>query len=163
MAYPQFGTTSVHMHALRQTMGDAGWRRWITALAANEPMLLDGNSSVVRMVGAGEIPIGFTDIDDVRAGIRAGLPIADAGIPDDTLIVRNSVGVVAGAPHPEEARQFLAFVRSATVSAQLEAVGAVEGSEPPENVRSLSAEEWRALIRDLDETSNVLAEVFVRN
>ena len=37
LAYPQFGTTATHFHALRQHWGDERWQAWCRALAANNP------------------------------------------------------------------------------------------------------------------------------
>ena len=39
LAYPQFGTTATHFHALRQHWGDERWQAWCRALAANKPLL----------------------------------------------------------------------------------------------------------------------------
>ena len=73
LAYPQFGTTATHFHALRQHWGDERWQAWCRALAANKPLLVDGNSVVVKMVGRGEAWIGLTDSDDIAAGQAGGL------------------------------------------------------------------------------------------
>ena len=51
LAYPQFGTTSTHFHALRQLWGEAAWEAWCRGIAANQPFLVDGNSVVVRTGG----------------------------------------------------------------------------------------------------------------
>src|SRR5262245_40540469 len=58
LAYPQFGTTATHFHALRAHWGEARWEAWCRGLAANAPLLVDGNSVVVRMVGRGEAQLG---------------------------------------------------------------------------------------------------------
>ncbi len=75
-AYPQFGTTGAHFHALRQLWGEAQWLAWCRALVANQAKLVDGNSVVVKLVGRGEAAIGLTDSDDILAGQREGLPVA---------------------------------------------------------------------------------------
>ena len=49
LAYPLFGTTATHFQALRQHSGDAPWQAWCRALNANKPMLVDGNSVVVKL------------------------------------------------------------------------------------------------------------------
>src|SRR5438445_933205 len=68
LAYPQFGTTATHFHALRQHWGDQPWQNWCRALAANKPLLVDGNSMVVKVVGGGSAWLGLTDSDDIAAG-----------------------------------------------------------------------------------------------
>src|SRR5215831_16984570 len=50
LANPQFGTTATHFQALRQYWGEANWEAWCRALAANKPLLVDGNSVVVKFV-----------------------------------------------------------------------------------------------------------------
>ena len=76
LAYPQFGTTATHFHALRQLWGESTWLVWCRELVANQAKLVDGNSVVVKLVGRGEAAIGLTDSDDILAGQREGLPVA---------------------------------------------------------------------------------------
>src|SRR5437899_282605 len=75
LAYPQFGTTGTHFHALRQHWDAEQWETWCRALAANKPLVVDGNSVVVKLVGKGEASIGLTDSDDIAEGQNNGLPI----------------------------------------------------------------------------------------
>ena len=58
-------------------VGEERWQAWCRALQANRPFLVDGNSVVVNLVGRGEAWIGLTDSDDIAAGRRDGLPIAE--------------------------------------------------------------------------------------
>ena len=76
LAFPQFGTTATHFHALKQLWGENAWLAWCRALAANKPFIVDGNSVAVKFVGRGEAWIGLTDSDDIAAGQREGFPIA---------------------------------------------------------------------------------------
>src|SRR5262245_17346420 len=76
LAFPQFGTTATHFHALKQLWGEERWLAWCRALAANKPFMVDGNSVVVKFVGRGEALIGLTDSDDIAAAQREGSPIA---------------------------------------------------------------------------------------
>jgi iron(III) transport system substrate-binding protein len=116
MAYPVYGTTAAHMVALRQLWGDEKWKKWCEDLAANKPFVVDGNSVVVKLVGAGEAWIGITDSDDLAAGQHDGLPIESipcvGPIGDEFLRIPNSIGVVKGAPHPREASYFRDFFKS---------------------------------------------------
>ena len=72
MANPQFGTTAAHFQALRQYWGEAKWESWCRALAANRPLLVDGNSVVVKFVAQGEALVGLTDSDDIADGQLKG-------------------------------------------------------------------------------------------
>jgi len=64
LAFPQFGTTATHFHALKQLWGEERWLAWCRALAANKPFIVDGNSVVVKMVARGEAWIGLTERAD---------------------------------------------------------------------------------------------------
>ena len=82
LAFPQFGTTATHFHALKQLWGEERWLAWCRALAANKPFIVDGNSVVVKQVARGEAWIGLTDSDDIvrrSAGRSAGRDVAAHG------------------------------------------------------------------------------------
>ena len=127
LAYPQFGTTATHFHALRQYWGDAKWEAWCRALAANKPFLVDGNSVVVRTVGRGDAWIGLTDSDDIAAGQAQGMPIAELPMTRETLLIPNTAGVVRGAPDPDAAQRLFEFLQRPQVLQQLVAAQALEG------------------------------------
>ena len=111
LAYPQFGTTATHFHALRQHWGDATWEAWCRALAANKPFLVDGNSVVVKTVGRGDAWIGLTDSDDIAAGQEEGLPIAPLPMTRGDALDPEYCGVVRGAPHPEAAQRLFEYLQ----------------------------------------------------
>jgi iron(III) transport system substrate-binding protein len=156
LAYPVYGTTAAHMTALRQKWGDARWRDWCRGLAANRPLIVDGNSMAVRLVGKGEAHIGLTDSDDIAAGIRNGFPIAAMPVTDEFLAVAASVGIVRGAPHRAEAEEFCRFAQSEEAVMRLVQESALE---------SLRAD-GAALVLDhpaaMDETRALLKTIFAR-
>ena len=162
LAYPQFGTTATHFHALRQHWGDKLWEAWCRALAANKPLLLDGNSVVVRMVGRGEAWIGLTDSDDVAAGQEEGLPVAPLPMSEETLLIPNTVGVVRGAPHPEAAQSLFEYLQRREVAQQLVAAHALEGFSANEVSIPTLKVNWEALLRDLEGTTAALNRIFLR-
>jgi iron(III) transport system substrate-binding protein len=130
LAYPLYGTTAAHMVALRQNWGDAKWKKWCENVAANKPFVVDGNSVVVRLVGAGEAWLGLTDSDDLAAGQRNNLPIASISAGSDFLRIPNTIGIVSSAPHVNEAKAFQDFIRSEGALKELVAANALEGIEP---------------------------------
>jgi iron(III) transport system substrate-binding protein len=157
LAYPVYGTTAAHMAALREFWGDAKWKKWIDALAANKPFIVDGNSVVVRMVGAGEALVGLTDSDDLAAGLRNHLPIAAAPASekaDEFLRIPNCVGMVAGAPHPSEAKAFVEFVQSEKIARELVNDHALESARSEGACLSLSS--------PVEETLQILRKTFAR-
>jgi iron(III) transport system substrate-binding protein len=162
LAYPQFGTTATHFNALRQHWGDRQWQAWCRALAANKPLLVDGNSVVVKMVGRGEAWIGLTDSDDVAAGQEESLPLAPLGMTEETLLIPNTVAVVSGAPHPEAAQRLFDYLRRREVVQQLVTAHALEGLSPSEVLIPTLKVNWDALLRDLEGTTACLNTIFLR-
>jgi iron(III) transport system substrate-binding protein len=158
LAYPMFGTTSAHFIALRREWGIAAWEQWCTALVANKPFLLDGNSAVVKLVGRGEAWIGMTDFDDIAAGQREGFPIVALPLSDGSLSIPNSVAIVQGAPHRDAAAKLQAYIISDAVVEKLIAVSALEGktAEIPADFS------WAALVPELEPAAESLKRIFLR-
>lgn len=163
IAFPQFGTTATHFHVLRQHWGGPLWQQWCRGLVGNGAKVLDGNSTVVRMVGRGEAWIGLTDSDDVAAGQREGLPVARAPELEGTLLfIPNTVGIVRGAPHPENAERLANYLqRQDTVRGLLEA-GAIQYAQVPALGRPVLAPDWDRLLKDLESTTKTLNGIFLR-
>jgi iron(III) transport system substrate-binding protein len=162
LAYPQFGTTATHLHALRQHWGDERWQAWCRALAANKPFLVDGNSVVVKMVGRGEAWIGLTDSDDVAAGQAEGLPIAPLPMNEETLLIPNTVAVVREAPHLPAAERLFEYLQQREVVQQLVAAHALEGFAASVVSTPTLKVEWDALLRELETTTAGLNRIFLR-
>ncbi len=122
IANPLFGTTATHVAALFSVWGEEQARNYFLALKANGARIVDGNSVVKDRVGAGDFVVGFTDTDDVNVGIEAGLPIR-ALYPDKsglgTLLIPNTVGLVAGCPHPEAGKKLIDYLLSKAVESKL--------------------------------------------
>ncbi|MFM1869224.1 MAG: Iron-utilization periplasmic protein precursor [Planctomycetota bacterium] len=141
IADPRFGTTRGHIAALdaawsvarsigtstnAQSTSLAGnsptLESWIDGLRANGVRVLSGgNAATVDAVASGEVTFGFTDSDDVFAAQARGLPIAFAlprtfakGVAGGgTMLVPNTVGLVAGRPERAEVDAVLAWIASA--------------------------------------------------
>ena len=173
LAFPQFGTTATHFHALRQLWGEERWLAWCRALAANKPFIVDGNSVVVKQVARGEAWIGLTDSDDVFAGQREGAPIAMLPISEEQLLIPNTVGVIRNAPHPANAQKLFEYLQRREVAEKLVQANALESSDgrAPQGPNSkdgasqrsaLRQPDWDALLRDLETTTKQLNEIFLR-
>ena len=132
MADPRFGTTGGHLAAMRTywagLAGDAYYEAFLMGLADNDVrMLPSGNAGVVRAVAAGEADLGLTDTDDVWAARAAGHDVqpiyARHGLEGvrggGTLLIPNTVGRVAGGPHPQAAGRLIDFLLSAEVERML--------------------------------------------
>jgi len=162
LAYPLFGTTSTHFLALRQAWGQERWLAWCRALQANKPFVVDGNSVVVNMVGKGEAWVGLTDFDDVLAGQEDKLPVDSILLKDDGFVIRNTVAVTAGAPHPRAAQQLLECLASADIVSALKDTGALEGSTPDPSAGIGKPVDWPQLLKSQEAAVNDLKTIFLR-
>jgi iron(III) transport system substrate-binding protein len=162
LAYPQFGTTGTHFHALRQLWGEGPWQTWCRALAANKPFLVDGNSVVVKTVGQGEAWIGLTDSDDIADAQREGLPVTPLPMSEETLLIPNTVTITRDAPHAQAAQRLFEYLQRRDVVERLVAAKALEGVSAGEvSVPTLKVN-WDALLRDLEGTTTKLNGIFLR-
>jgi iron(III) transport system substrate-binding protein len=162
MAYPQFGTTGTHFHALRQHWGAEPWETWCRMLAANKPLMVDGNSVVVKMVGKGEASIGLTDSDDIAEGESNGLPIMPLPINEETLLIPNTVAIIRNAPHPEPAEKLFEYLQSPAIAERLVAAKALEGTSISAASTPTLKVNWDSLLRDLEPVTANLNEIFLR-
>ena len=103
--------------------------------------------------------MGLTDSDDIEAGRREGLSVAALPISQEMLAIPNTVGIVRGAPHPEAAQKLSDHLTSPEVRAKLVAVAALEdGSAAGPTLHP----DWPVLLRDLDQSTARLQEIFRR-
>ena len=157
IALPLFGSTATYFQVLRQHWGAARWQAWCRALLANGVMTVDGISVVVQLVGRGEVALGLTDSDDVRAGLRNGLPIAGKPLGQDGMAIRNTLGHLRGAPHPGLARRLAEFLQSPAVRSALVEAGAIDPGEiPPTGVIA-----WPSLVEANAQAVNELQSIFL--
>jgi iron(III) transport system substrate-binding protein len=162
LAYPQFGTTATHFHALRQLWGPGAWLAWCQALEANQPILVDGNSVVVNQVGKGRAAIGLSDSDDIAEGQENGYPIAELPINNEILLIPNTVAIVRGAPHPDAAQRLAEFLRQPAIAKRLVAAHALESASSRSAATTTLQPDWDTLLRDLDSTTETLNRTFLR-
>lgn len=158
LAYPLFGTTTAHFLALRQRWGERTWIDWCQALQKNRPLLVDGNSVVVQLVGRGEAWVGLTDSDDCAIGKRNGLPIDGRPLESDGLPVPNSIALVRGAPNPEAGRQLLEFLSRPEIANELVRHLALEGA----GTLPGGVENWPKLLTELEPSLEFLKKTFLR-
>ena len=162
LAYPLFGTTATHFLALRQKWGVETWTHWCRLMQANKPLLVDGNSVVVQLVGRGEAAIGLTDSDDVAAGQREGLPVAALPLTSDSLLIPNTVAIVEKAPHPEAAQRLFEFLQRPKITQQLIATNALEGADAGAVSEETLRPDARQMVVELDAAIATLKEIFLR-
>jgi iron(III) transport system substrate-binding protein len=121
IARPFFGTTLTHVAVLHQQWGPDRLRQFLRAARENQVAWCAGNASVRDMVASGERAFGLTDTDDAYEAMQTGKPVGVC-VPDratGALLIPNTVAVVAGCPHPQEARKLVDFLLSAEVERTL--------------------------------------------
>ena len=129
IADPRFGSTSFHAAALYVTLGDEKADDFFRRLKANGVKIVAGNSVVRDMVVKGEVKVGLTDTDDVNVAVQQGAPIAMVMPDKDGMgvpMMPNLVSMIAGAPHPAQARQMIDYLLSPDVEAMLAKSEAVQ-------------------------------------
>lgn len=124
IAYPLFGTTATHAVALAEVWGVEPTLDFFSQLERRGFRFVDGNSVVRDLVVSGRAVFGLTDTDDACGAVARGAPVF-ATFPDQgddemgALVIPNSVGLIAGAPHPEAAKRFIDFLIGEAASALL--------------------------------------------
>lgn len=124
IANPLFGTMATHAAALFAVLGDEAAKAFFQGLLDQNVRVVDGNSVVRDMVASGELKVGLTDTDDAHIAVAYGQPV-EIIFPDQddmgTLLIPNTLAMVEGAPHPEEARLLIDYLLSPEVEAKLAA------------------------------------------
>ena len=122
LSYPLFGTTATHVAAWYSVLGKEKTEAYLKALKDNDVVIVDGNSVSRDVVVEGQLPIAFTDTDDVNMAIQAGKPVKMI-FPDKdgigTLFFPNTVALIRGAPHPEEAKKLIDYLLGKEVESRL--------------------------------------------
>lgn len=123
IANPLFGTTSFHVAALFETLGDDKARAWLAGLRDNGIRIVSSNGEVKRQVAAGTVAVGLTDSDDALEAIKDGQPVriaetwkvssSDPASPGQ-LVIPNTVSLLRGGPNPDGAKRVADFLLSPT-------------------------------------------------
>lgn len=149
IANPLFGTTSFHIAALFEALGEEAAQKWLADLKANGVRVVSSNGEVKRQVASGQIAVGLTDTDDAAEAAADGQPVravfldqqGTAGPPLGSLIMPNTLSLVEGGPNPDGARRVFDALLSPDVQEMLAASCAqaplTPGVEAPANVLSL--------------------------
>ncbi|MCP4645247.1 MAG: extracellular solute-binding protein, partial [bacterium] len=75
VANPLFGTTSFHVAALVQALGEDKAFAWLDDLRANGAHVVSSNGEVKRQVASGSVAVGLTDSDDAAEAMADGQPV----------------------------------------------------------------------------------------
>lgn len=161
LAYPLFGTTSSYFLALRKHWGEATWRDWCKGLVRNGAKVVDGNSVVVRLVGAGESAVGLTDSDDIQAGLRNSLPISSSPKFPETFVIPNTISIVTGTTRRDLALRLMDYLSHTNTLRKLVQLGAIQGIEAESAQKGSISIDWSTA--DVDGMNEELKEIFLRS
>lgn len=149
IANPLFGTTSFHIAALFDKLGDDRAEQWLTDLKTNDVSIVSSNGEVKRQVATGQVAVGLTDSDDAGEAIKDGASVRsillDQGGADPlgNLVMPNTVSLIRNGPNPEGARKVVDYLLGSGVQRMLAESCAqaplTPGVDVPENVVSLDA------------------------
>ncbi len=175
IAKPLFGTTATHAACLFAAWGDEQAKAYFQKLLDNEIQVLAGNKQVATSVAQGRLHFGITDTDDAIIELEKGAPVAiiypdqeDDGV--GTLFIPNTLAVVRGCPHPQQARKLVDYLLTPEVerrlaegsSAQIplgEGVDAEIRVETPATVKAMQVD-FEAAAQRWDAAASYLREVF---
>lgn len=175
LANPLFGTTATHCAALFEVLGQIRAEKYFEQLKYNRVVIVPGNSNSRDQVRDGELMIGFADTDDANVAIMEGKPVKMI-YPDKggigTLLIPNTVALIVGAPHPEEAKRLIDYLLSREVeeklafcpSAQMplrKGVKTPEGLPSYDEIKAMDVD-YTKVAKRMEETGNYLQKIFLR-
>ncbi|MBI2505100.1 MAG: extracellular solute-binding protein [Candidatus Latescibacteria bacterium] len=147
IANPLFGTTSFHATTLFLRWGDAQAKDFFRRVRENGVQILPSNGAVKDAVSDGRATWGVLDTDDANVALKEGRPVAVL-FPDQegagTVIIPNTVSLIAGAPRPETGKQLIDYLLSPQVEQRLAEMDCVQmplrpGVPTPPGVRTVSS------------------------
>jgi iron(III) transport system substrate-binding protein len=124
IAKPLFGTTATHAACLFAALGDEKARKFFMDLQENGVRVESGNKQVAESVARGVLAFGLTDTDDALVMIDRGEPV-EIVYPDQAegelgvLFIPNTLCVIKGCPHPEQARKLVDYLLQPAVETRL--------------------------------------------
>ncbi len=176
IAHPSFGTTATQAAALYAALGAERARSYYEMLRDRGVRIVDGNSVVRDMVSAGQLAFGLTDTDDACGAIQRGAPV-DVVFPDQgegelgTLVIPNTVALIAGSPNPEAGRILIDFLLGADARAMMVESGWTQIPQRPSDAApscfaGLDVQGMGISLEDiyaqLERAQTDLAEIFIR-
>lgn len=123
IAKPLFGTTATHAACLFEAWGGEKAKEFFHKLKKNA-RIVSGNKQVALAVASGELAFGLTDTDDAIIELEKGMDVAIV-YPDQapaqlgTLFIPNTLSIVKGCPHPQQARTLVDYLLSPQIEEQL--------------------------------------------
>jgi iron(III) transport system substrate-binding protein len=175
IAKPLFGTTATHAACLFAAWGEEKAKEYFQALKANDVQILAGNKQVALAVVSGQLAFGLTDTDDAIIEKEKGEPV-EIVYPDrepdelGTLFIPNTLSIIKGCPHPEQARKLVDYLLQPAVEAKLAAgpsaqiplnpnTQAAARVETPQTVKAMQVD-FDAAVQLWERTAEFIREEF---
>ncbi len=97
--------------------GEDRTREWLAGIAANDPIVFDGNGAIVDAVVAGDVPAGLVNHYYLlqRVAEQGDVPASNLFFADDdpgALVMAAGAGVLTSSTRPDAAEQFVAHLLS---------------------------------------------------
>lgn len=176
MAAPLTGTTLSHFSVLSLARGREPILDWLRQARASGLHIGVGNAHVMKQVRDGSYGWCLTDTDDAAKARRGGYPVQIL-FPDQeeggvgTLLIPNTICLVAGARHPDAGRRFIDFVLSPEIEEMLAASDSEQiplrpGVPAPAPVRLPGRDframevDWEAAAAELERCLPAFQEIF---
>jgi ABC-type Fe3+ transport system substrate-binding protein len=90
------------------------------------------------------------------------MPVAAAPMMNETLSIPNTVALIRGAPHPENADRLFSFLHRPEIAQMLVAANALEGATLDQKGGSTLQVNWESLLAGLESTTAKLNQIFLR-
>ncbi|MHC4605512.1 MAG: extracellular solute-binding protein [Planctomycetota bacterium] len=175
VAKPLFGTTATHVAVLFAEMGPEKAKKYLTDLKGNDVVVAGGNAMARNMVMTGEYPICMTDTDDANGAFLKNMPVRMIYPDQDgigTLVIPNTVTMIKGCPHPEEAKRLIDYIASTEVEAKLAKLPSAQmplrkGIESYsdqfnlDNIRTMKVD-WKKAAEMHEQSARFVQETFLR-
>ncbi len=170
---PTNASFQVMVTAMRQMWGEEETRAWLEGIAANEPVIYEGNSPVVEGVASGEVEVGFVNhyyLYQFLAERGESFPARNYFLPSGgpgSLVMVAGAGRLAGGQNEANALTFLEFLVSpeaqeyfTTTTNEYPVIDGVAGPEGLTPLEDLNAPELALTeLTDVQGTAALLREV----
>ena len=114
---PTNGSFVAFVSAMVLTDGEDRTLEWLEGIAANDPVIFDGNSPIVAATDAGDVDAGLVNhyyllrLADEQGGSTARNHYF-AGDDPGALVMPTGAGILSSAANPEQAERFVRFLLS---------------------------------------------------
>ena len=164
IANPLFGTTTFHIAALFNAVGDKAAKQFLSDLKENSIVIATSNGDVKKRVVQGEVYCGLTDTDDAYEAIKEGANIGVVFLDQQgigSLIMPNTVNLIKNSRHSINGKKVMDYLLSEETEAKLAKSCAQmplhKGVKIPENIPSL--DNIVPMKIDYNKTSQKLVEI----